>query len=88
MTHKNNKRLHHKGLEGPHTCPAIRANLLHGRNGPDFFTGQEEGNDFVLKTGRQDGARSLGCVNKLLQLGVRHVNETFTDDLEVETDVV
>jgi hypothetical protein len=49
---------------------------------------KRRGNDFILKMGRQDGARSLGCVNKLLQLRVGHVNETFTDALEVETGVV
>jgi hypothetical protein len=41
--HENHERFHYKGLEGPHTCPAIKANLLHGRNGPGFFIGQEEG---------------------------------------------
>jgi 4-aminobutyrate aminotransferase-like enzyme len=38
--------------------------------------------------GHQDGARSLDCVNKLLQLRVGHVNETFTNALEVETGIV
>jgi hypothetical protein len=49
---------------------------------------KRRGDDFILKAGHQGSTRSLGCVNKLLQVGLRHVDETFADALELETGVV
>jgi hypothetical protein len=88
MIHENNERLHYKGLEGPQACPVIRANLLHRCIGLGSFTSQEEGERLCPQNGPLRGARVLGCVNKLLQFGVGHVNKAFTDALKVETDVV
>jgi hypothetical protein len=44
--------------------------------------------NFVLKADSQDSTGSLGRVNELLQVGVRHVDEALADVLEVETVVM
>jgi hypothetical protein len=43
IIHENHERFRYKGLEGPHAYSTIKADLFHGRDGPGFFIGQEEG---------------------------------------------
>jgi hypothetical protein len=49
---------------------------------------ERRGDDFILKMDRQGNARSLSHVNKLLQIGIGHVDEALTNALEVETGVM